>query len=86
MCTLAYKMSVSGSMIMLPKNGFQPPPPSEIRPHAAAAAFSAAPTSARKHMIEVFVQSKRASYSRKVMSPNPRETAQEPRRECAQTQ
>ena len=33
---------------------------------------------ARKHMIEVFVQSKRASYSRKVMSPNPRETAQEP--------
>ena len=41
---------------------------------------------ARKHMIEVFVQSRRASYSRKMMSPNPRETAQEPRRECAQTQ
>ena len=25
MCTLAYKMSVSGTMIMLPKNGLQPP-------------------------------------------------------------
>ena len=41
---------------------------------------------ARNHMTEVFVQSRRASYSRKVTSPNPREMAQEPRRECGQTQ
>ena len=41
-------MSVSGTMIMLPKKwvpAADTPPPSEIRPHAAAAAFSAGPTS-----------------------------------------
>ena len=33
---------------------------------------------ARNHMIEVFVQSRRASYSRKVMSPSPRSMSMKP--------